>query len=268
MSRKKIVVALGCSIAIAGLSWAAFLGNRALAQRSLGSAHYEPAPEGMVLVPAGTFLLGSKKPDAPPDEGKLRHVFLPAFYIDQFEVTNEEYKRFNPNFVIPPGHEKFPVTGLSLEQARAYAAGVGKRIPTADEWEKAARGTDGREYPWGAEYREGYANLGGKEDLVEVGSFPKGVSPCGAQDMAGNAWEWVETPYIQKGLFGQKLYHTEVIKGGAFSYSPFQGRASYNGFEGIGGTCHDVGFRCVKDASPSSIPANLPAHSTSKNAIP
>lgn len=245
---KRFISALEVLVVVAAVLLAGRWGFRQWQRHEMVEGAYAQPPEGMVFVPAGEFLTGSKAPDAPEDEGRLRKAFLPAFYIDQYEVTHAEYKAVKPDHGIPPGKEKFPVTGLSLEEARTYAAAVGKRLPTAVEWEKAARGTDGRAYPWGDEFKEGYANLGGKDGLVAVGSFPNGVSPYGAQDMSGNAWEWVETSYVQKSLFGKPLYHTEIIKGGGYSYSPFQGRACYNGFEGIGGTCNDVGFRCALEA--------------------
>ncbi len=244
--RRSLLLAL----LIPGLALGIYGAYGAVHRHTLVSAHYAPPPQGMVLVPAGAFLLGSPEPDAPADVGALRSAFLPAFYIDIYEVTHTDYKTVNPAYTIPEGKADFPVTGLSLEEARAYAAAIGKRLPTAAEWEKAARGTDGRVFPWGDTFQEGFANLVGKESLVPVGSFPKGVSPYGAHDMIGNAWEWVETPYIQKSLLGKPLFTTEIIKGGAFSYPAFQGEACYNGFEGNGGTCHDVGFRCVQDASP------------------
>lgn len=248
--RKNLPIIAVCALFLAGLAAALLWGGRAFQHRALVNATYAPPPEGMVFVPPGEFLLGSPDPEAPADEGVLREAFLPGFYIDQHEVTHLQYKAFDPTHEVPTGKEQYPVTGLSLEEARAYAAGVGKRLPTAAEWEKAARGTDGRAYPWGNEFKEGLANVGYKDGLVAVGSFPEGASPYGALDMTGNAWEWVETPYVQKGLFGDPVYATEIIKGGGYSYAPFQGRACYNGFEGIGGTCNDVGFRCVQDALP------------------
>lgn len=251
MSRLKSLIAyLLSAVVVTAMATAILLGSRAMQRRALAEAEYAPAPEGMVFVPAGDFLLGNGDADAPDDEKPLRQAFLPAFYIDRLEVTHAQYKAFDPSHEIPAGKDQFPVTGLSLVEARAYAAGIGKRLPTSEEWEKAARGTDGRVYPWGNAFEQDRANLGGKDALVAVGSFPKGASPYGALDMTGNAWEWVENPYVQKGFLGEPLYSTEIIKGGGYSYAPFQGRASYNGFEGNGGSCHDVGFRCVKDAAP------------------
>jgi formylglycine-generating enzyme required for sulfatase activity len=206
----------------------------------------------MVLVPAGDFVSGSDDLYAAPDEGAPHTEYLPAFYIDRYEVTNIAYHEYDPDHTFPEGHDDYPVTGLTREQARAYAAAVGKRLPTADEWEKAARGTDGRIYPWGDVFSADKANAGGGEGLMPVGSFPEGISPYGAYDMVGNAWEWVDTTYADWSLLGGTDYTTEIIKGGGFSYSAYQCRPSYNGFEGNGGTCNDVGFRCAMDPTPAS----------------
>jgi formylglycine-generating enzyme required for sulfatase activity len=85
--------------------------------------------------------------------------------------------------------------------------------------------------------------------LEPVGSHPESASPYGAQDMIGNAWEWVEDTHRDRSVFGTQASEHEVIKGGGYSYNAYQSRASYNGFEGLGGTCNDVGFRCAKDAT-------------------
>lgn len=211
---------------------------------------YAGAPSGMVFVPPGDFKMGSDDPNADLDEKPMRSLFLKGFYIDEYEVTHRDFKAFDREHTFLASEAELPVTGVTLVRARAYAAFVGKRLPTTAEWEKAARGTDGRAYTWGNEFVPGLANIGGGEGLKPVGSYPESVSPYGAHDMIGNAWEWVEGDYISRGLFGKKLYTTEIIKGGAYSYSPYQGRASYNGFEGNGGTCNDVGFRCALDAEP------------------
>ena len=204
----------------------------------------------MVLVPAGAFLMGSDDPLADPDERPLRSVHVPAFYIDRVEVTNADYARFDPEHRYAPDAADFPVTGRSLAQARAYAEWAGKRLPTLPEWEKAARGTDGRLYPWGMAYETGRANIGSGDALAAVGTHPAGASPYGVQDMTGNAWEWVDEVFEDRRAFGTASKSREIIKGGAFSYSAYQGRVSYNGFEAIGSTCNDIGFRCVKDAVP------------------
>lgn len=220
--------------------------------RVLVEREYHAAPLDMVFVPPGPCLVGSGEDAADPDEGPLREVFLPAFYIDRYEVTNAEFRRFDPAHDYAQGHDDYPATGISLERARAYAAWAGKRLPTAHEWEKAARGTDGRAYPWGSAFEPGRANLVDGAELAPAGAHPRSASPYGAEDMAGNAWEWVETVHRDSWLAGNGRIAREVIKGGAFSYGAHQGRASYNGFEPPGGTCNDVGFRCLKEAEPLS----------------
>ncbi len=149
----------------------------------------------MVLVPAGEFYFG-------PDRVKLT---LPDFYIDRFPVTNAEYKKFveatgapEPTHwrrgTWPEGKADHPVVNVTWEQAAAYAEWAGKRLPTEEEWEKAARGTDGREWPWGSTFDPSRCNTNesGIWDTTPVGKYsPAGDSPYGAADMAGNVWEWI-----------------------------------------------------------------------------
>jgi len=170
----------------------------------------DPVPEvnGMVFIPAGEFLMGSSLADlkkmADLDEFPQRKVYVDAFYIDIHEVTNAQYKLFIDSMGVAPPHrwenrnypvgeDGFPVVDISWEEAAAYARFVGKRLPTEAEWEKAARGSDGRRYPWGDEFDNTLANNG--ENLVPVMSFQGGVSPYGVYDMAGNAAEWVDAWY-------------------------------------------------------------------------
>jgi iron(II)-dependent oxidoreductase len=180
-----------------------------------------PSLEGMVLVPAGEFTMGRESEDASPDEAPVRIVWLNTFYIDRLEVTNAQYKAFadsvgrlypnNPMwddfyFLGKPDH---PVINITYEQAQAYCAWLGKRLPTEAEWEKAARGTDARLYAWGNEWDETRANLWGDQNgpdvfrrTAPVGSFPEGASPYGVLDMVGNVWEWcaVATLGARRGL--------------------------------------------------------------------
>ncbi len=149
----------------------------------------------MVFVPAGEFYFG-------PDRLKLT---LPDFYIDRFPVTNTEYKKFveaagapEPTHwrrgTWPEGKADHPVVNVTWEQAAAYAEWVGKRLPTEEEWEKASRGTDGREWPWGSTFDPSRCNTNesGIWDTTPVGRYsPAGDSPYGAADMAGNVWEWI-----------------------------------------------------------------------------
>lgn len=223
----------------------------------------------MVFVPAGEFSMGSDDSNAEPDERPLRRVFVPAFYIDRLEVTNRRYREFKEDYRYPPGEGDLPVTFVLKHEAEAFCRWAGRRLPTNAEWEKAARGTDGRVYPWGNEFGPDRANINPRSGHVSTnaancqlplagasrgkligGSFPKGESPYACQDMAGNVWEWVGDEWADKNSFGMRSDGEArgIIRGGACSYSPRQARASYQGFEALRATCHDVGFRCAMDA--------------------
>ena len=181
-----------------------------------------PLPE-LMFVPAGPFIMGSD--DGPADERPAHWVELPAFSIDKTPVTNAQFAEFlhavgtvngrgerlfdfddndarihkrGEKWVADGGFENHPVMEVSWPGARDYCAWVGKRLPTEVEWEKSARGTDGRKYPWGnsppdkskAQFNAGY------NQTAPVDSFPKGASPYGVLDMSGNAWEWVSSAYL------------------------------------------------------------------------
>ena len=176
------------------------------------------APSGtageMVAVAAGPFVRGAT--DGEPDEKPVRRLSLPAFAIDRTEVTIEAYAACVRTGACPavpgaatpaPADGRLPAVGVSWTEAAAFCAWAGKRLPTEDEWEKAARGSDGRRYPWGDRpecQRANFGNFGGDGRCaaegapgrpVAVGSFPSGASPYGALDMAGNVWEWVADRY-------------------------------------------------------------------------
>jgi formylglycine-generating enzyme required for sulfatase activity len=222
----------------------------------------------MVFVPAGEFWMGSNDANADPDEKPLRKVFVPAFYIDKFEVTNRRYKELMPGHCYPPGEDELPVTHVLKREAEEFCRRAGRRLPTAAEWEKAARGTDGRTYPWGNEFSAERANISRRgagsanhtnrclsplacfKGKLPGGSFPKGRSPYGCEDMAGNVWEWVSDAWLDRSVFGIKRSGEArgVLRGGAYSYSPKQARTSHQGFEALEATCRDVGFRCAMDA--------------------
>jgi formylglycine-generating enzyme required for sulfatase activity len=182
---------------------------------SLGLVTFTFEPE-MVFVPAGEFLMGS-------DPGTDGHAYdnerpqgtlhLPGFYIVRVPVTNAQYAPFVQATFRTPGHweagkppqgkEDHPVVNVSWHDAVAYCdwlAGVtGKlyRLPSEAEWEKGARGTDGRIYPWGDEWDAGRCNTeeAGVGDTTPVGAYPRGGSPYGLLDMAGNVWEWTRSLY-------------------------------------------------------------------------
>jgi hypothetical protein len=164
----------------------------------------------MVLIPEGEFLFGTDN----------ARIALPAFYIDKYEVTTQLYASFmqatnhsKPEHwgdVRPELDGDKPVIGVEYSDADAYCRYYGKRLPTEQEWEKAARCTDGRTYPWGnSEPSKSLANFDGQfclafcnvyaEKLKPVGSYAAGRSPYGLYDMAGNAWEWVETKRLRGG---------------------------------------------------------------------
>lgn len=209
-------------------------------------------PPGMVLIPGGPFTMGNG--DRAPDERPKRVVDLKPYYMDKFEVTNQEYKAVFPDHSFPEGQENWPATGVSWSQAMRYASLVGKRLPTEEEWEKAARGADAREYPWGWTFEEGMANTkeAGHGRRVRVGFHFNGTSPYRCMDMAGNAYEWVSNWYdaypgnrdVTKD-YGQIF---RVLRGGSYLTGKFEARCASRHFDRMDATREDYGFRCAQDA--------------------
>jgi len=181
------------------------------AESRLGSV-----PNEMIAVPAGQFILGSDS--RLNDEGPEQIAETSAYVIDRYEVTNLQYKAFidatqrrSPrhfrNRTFPEGKADHPVTFVNWFDARAYCDWAGKRLPTENEWERAARGDDGRIYPWGDSFAMHVANtpvrwealikagVATDGDTTPVGAFADGVSAYGLYDMSGNVWEWVEDWY-------------------------------------------------------------------------
>jgi formylglycine-generating enzyme required for sulfatase activity len=219
------------------------------------------APAGMVLIPAGAFEMGRTSVDLA--EGPPHQVSVSAFFLDKTEVTNERYAAFlrarghapPPNWTdgnYTPGTGDFPVANVTWLDARAYAEWAGKRLPTEAEWEYAARGTDGRTFPWGTEPRPEAAHT--KETGIKkpqpVGSMPAGVSPFGAFDMIGNVWEWCED--------GFRLYPTstfqvkpseqmhKIVRGGSFESDQDEVNAFTRYWYDPEKPDHRIGFRCAK----------------------
>lgn len=228
----------------------------------------------MVLVSAGEFVMGTD--DGRPEESPAHNVTLPDFYIDKYEVTNEQYARFcketgHPepvNHVSLPNYfqenPRKPVMGVSYDDAVAYANWAGKRLPTEEEWEKAASWDPSakrkRKWPWGDTEDKTRANIG-TEAPSEVGQYANGASAYGVQDMAGNVIEWVDGTYApypgstskEKG-YGQGL---RVYRGGSFPYSFSSARtterqpnvATYKTTGDPKTSQSVVGFRCAISAS-------------------
>jgi serine/threonine-protein kinase len=231
-----------------------------------------PLPEGMALIPAGTFQMGSET--GSQDERPVHPVTLNAFLIDQFEVTNERYTKCvdagactppaqrssftRNNYFTRPEFQNFPVIFVTWGQADAFCRFEDKRLPTEAEWEYAARGTDGRTYPWGNQFDPNLvpATAG---DTVQVGSLPGNASPFGVFDMSGNVVEWV-ADYYQRDYYSQSptenptgpetggTANRRVYRGGAFGNpDPRVYTATRRFSQGEGFRDSDIGFRCAKD---------------------
>jgi len=201
----------------------------------------------MVLVPAGEFLFGEKREE----------VELPAFYIDKFPMTNERYKKFvdatghsvpfkseeaaKPynwrGGTYPKGKARHPAVLVDRSDVAAYCRWAEKPLPSEQQWEKAARGTDGRTYPWGDEFEDGRCNCWHQriQTTTPVDRFPKGVSPYGCYDMAGNVWEWTST--------SRKLGW--AVKGGSWFDGEVRVRSSAYGWIRPHLKANNLGFRCA-----------------------
>jgi iron(II)-dependent oxidoreductase len=223
----------------------------------------------MVLVPAGEFRMGSQEFE---EERPEHRVFLDAFYIDKYEVTNTLYLRFvgaagrsAPTFWQSrwgTGPDE-PVLGVTWSDAEAYCQWAGKRLPTEAEWEKAARGTDGQAYPWGDQWDPGGANFYGAElgRTVAVGSYPRGVSPYGVHDMAGNVSEWVSDWY-DKNYYrrspaqnprGPDSGEVKVVRGGSQRDSPIGLRSARRSHFAPDTRFDRIGFRCTKPSRTGRV---------------
>jgi formylglycine-generating enzyme required for sulfatase activity len=221
----------------------------------------------MVYVPAGKFLMGSPEgdKDALPNECPQRRVYLDGYWIDRNLVTVAQYRKFcqATGREMPPApswgwKEDHPIVNVTWDDAAAYAAWAGKRLPTEAEWEKAARGTDGRQYPWGNEWDPSMcANSVGHSlsGTQPVGSYLLGASPYGALDMAGNVYEWCADWYDEKyyqsaparNPTGPASGTLRVLRGGAWiGDGPRSFRCAYR--IGPCPACWDLigGFRCAR----------------------
>jgi formylglycine-generating enzyme required for sulfatase activity len=242
-------------------------------------------PKGMLLIPEGEFLRGSEHglPDARP----LRPIYLSGFWIDQFEVTNDQYRQCVQAEVcsIPKDQEVFddaelgtyPVSNVTWFQARTYCHWKGQRLPTEAEWEKAARGIDGRRYPWGDEAALAHALLKTNDPdrkrhgIFPVGSLPDTASPYGVGDLAGNVWEWVRDWYAEDYYAMASTRNPQgpihgtfrVLRGGDWSQSPLELQTTYRGWDEMTYWGPMLGFRCAADVNGSGLARPTTRHSLS-----
>jgi serine/threonine protein kinase len=217
----------------------------------------------MVYVPAGEFIMGSDEGES--HEQPVHTVYLDAFYVDKYEVTNAQYRACveagacdtpkNTTYYDNAGYAQHPVVYVTWDDADAYCRWAGKRLPTEAEWEKAARGTDGRTYPWGEGIDCEHAQYSGcPGDTLPVGSKLAGASPYGVLDMAGNVYEWVADWYGQyyysqspaRNPSGPDSGIMKAIRGGAWCVTQWNARCTYRGRYGY--RDNHVGFRCAKDS--------------------
>ena len=238
----------------------------------------------MVKIPAGEFKMGSTESNK---EKPVHEVTLRDFCIDKYLVTNVQYRKFcdatgrdyppDPDFLGMSGYftsakwEDYPVVNVSWDDARAYGEWAGKRLPTEAEWEKAARGTDGRKYPWGSTEPDGsQCNFADKQSGMDwadkavddgfartspVKQYPAGTSPFGVMDMAGNVWEWCNDWYAAnyykkspaKNPSGPETGSDRVLRGGSWAREAADLRCAYRYWCVPSYRLVLIGFRCAVD---------------------
>ncbi|HOU92404.1 MAG TPA: SUMF1/EgtB/PvdO family nonheme iron enzyme, partial [Polyangiaceae bacterium] len=218
-----------------------------------------PLGPALVRVPGGSFWMGSW---GEPRDGPRRRVTVSAFELDVTEVTVAEYQdcvdagacerplarpRFYPTpcNVDVPGREAHPVDCVSFFDAAAYCAWAGKRLPSEEEWDLAARGTEGRRFPWGDASPDGRA-CWNRSSSCPVGSFPQGHSPLGVDDLAGNVREWTEAPFCPVHL-PSCWSDTVTVRGGSWGcVDPECVSARSRSNWGRDESATGLGFRCAR----------------------
>lgn len=254
----------------------------------------------MVVVPAGPFIMGD---DQGWNEAQPRHqVDLPQFYIDKYEVSIDQFRKFvaaggyeydrywesapSADLVrkkeLQPSHwdelmrlpGDLPVCYVRYSDAAAYCKWAGKHLPSAAQWEKAARGTDGRRYPWGDNWMPGYANTitremydSGQETSahwpMSVMAFPEGESPYGARQMSGNVWEWVsggmdfypDNPKPYKYYPFSAFVFFPELRGGSWTMDERFCTVTFRNFNYEDLEIRTYGFRCACETIPDLPPA-------------
>ena len=236
----------------------------------------------MVRIGAGEFLMGTN--DGPEDERPMHKVSVAEFSIDRHQVTNAQFAQFldavgtesarrekyfdmddddarvhrrSGRWLADQGHENRPVVEVSWFGALAFCNWVGKRLPTEAEWERAARGLDGRKFSWGSEPPDAtHAHFNaGWNDFRDVGSFPKGATSDGVFDLAGNGWEWVSSAYTSypynaaDGREDLTQPHVRVTRGGGQDLPAGELTTTHRGqrvSRNFRSGHHNIGFRCAR----------------------
>ena len=198
-------------------------------------------PDGMVYIPAGEFIMGdAEEPET--QGGKL--VKTGAYLVDLFEVTHENYKKFRPEHSYHPKRARWPVASVTYAEAESFCQAEGKRLPSETEWEKAARGKDGRKWPW--KIYIDHPNNGFSGFMPEpVDKRQDWVSPYGVYGMGYNVWEWMTDDYTPVGREGK----IKILRGGllqshlTIKFSP----AWFRNWMNPDAKLNFIGFRCAKD---------------------
>ena len=228
----------------------------------------EPAkamPGDTVLIPAGEFVMGTDNAGfgGPAAASPSHTVDLPAYHIDVFEVTHGQWMKFTVESDYSPkgnwrnfysiGKENFPVTNVTWEDATAYCAWAGLRLPTEQEWEKAARGAAGLRYPWGDVWDATQSNCSemGYRNTIAVGQIDADKSSYGLYDVMGNVQEWTSdklAPYPDSPVHRNKAFKQDfiAIRGGSYALKGrSMGLYSRTGYKSD--IQYGIGFRCAKD---------------------
>ena len=259
--------------------------EEAQSQKTEPAAAQPPAiiPGEMVLIPAGEYIIGKDEKD-PENKSRWTNTYpehkvkLPAFWIDRYEATGMEFLEFTSKtayvaegesenktwrtfFNINKPHS--PVTYVTWKDADSYCKGMGKRLPTEEEWEAAARGPNGLRFPWGNDWQDNRANTmeAGSGVPDDVGKFDD-VSPFGVHDMFGNVQEWTASMYKPyKGNPGGDEYNKgqRVVRGLSSSFKNGRGSGLYVRMFSPPNYLANFGCRCAKDATPADAAKAAPA---------